>query len=435
MKKIFTFAAVAAVVLSSCAKIETVKVVSENEAINFGVYVPNSLTKAGSDNVLTNTELQSTGFGVFAAYSPNGTYNSSSSKMDFMWNQPVEYSASAWSYSPVKYWPNQTGTDAVSTPAVDVLSFFAYAPFVDPANNGTFSPAETGGITGITANTEPGDPKVSYVCDPAHPVDLCWGVVETDGNWATAANDSPNTVTAGKPYLNLVKPKGTPKVKFLFKHALAKLVVDVKTLEAGAGTSNIGVDNGGKADGSRIFIKSLTINGTDIYNSGTLNLNNTTVNTPLWEVANDATAGTEFVVDITSNTKLYNNTDPTTVTWDEDGWVSATKPGVTSTAVELYSGMAIPTVVKNSVSSSAALTSVNIVYDVITKDDRLEKGLSVIENNITKTISAAGFDALQAGYVYTLHLQLGMKTVDVDADITGWDESTNETDVDLPLNN
>ena len=48
MKKIMTLAAVAALVLSACAKIETEKPVID-EPINFSAYSGNALTKAGAD--------------------------------------------------------------------------------------------------------------------------------------------------------------------------------------------------------------------------------------------------------------------------------------------------------------------------------------------------------------------------------------------------
>ena len=419
MKKSMIIAAVAALALCACTKVESYQNTTEENEISFGVYVPKAVTKAGSTAVLNDaTALQAAHFGVFAAHSTGtpGAYGASDT-MDFMWNQEVTYSG-GWQYSPVKYWPNQHGTAAVSTP-VDKLSFFAYAPYVEatPAD-GTITSNNTWGITAFTSNTATGDPKVTYVCDATHPVDLLWGVIDESKNWKDA-NSTNLALTAGLPYLNLIKPYGTTKVKFLFKHALAKIVVDVKTVEDGAGISNIGVD-----DGTRIFIESLTLTGSSIYNSGVLNLNNTVANTPKWEVSGSPT--TTFVVNIEDKDQLYVASTPSA--WDNNWNSTGTgKTGVTTTIATLYTGIAIP-------NSGTSLDSVTIVYDVITKDANLAGGVSVIKNTITKDVTPAAFDNLQAGNVYTLHLQLGMRTVDIDAEITDWVSTVNTT-VDLPANN
>ena len=118
MKKSLIFAATAAVVLSACAKVDTYKV-SEQEAVSFGVYAGKAATKAvsGTDyGTVTTTSLQgsSNGFGVFGYYTDAANY-ASNTKANFMYNQQVTYSGSAWTYSPVKYWPNEHGKKAVST--------------------------------------------------------------------------------------------------------------------------------------------------------------------------------------------------------------------------------------------------------------------------------------------------------------------------------
>lgn len=434
MKKFYLIAAAAAAVLAAgCAKNEVIQNQGPGDAVSFGVYVPKTVTKAGATEVIDLAQLKSSGFGVFAAYSPGtpGAYNPSSSKMDFMWNQQVSWSDEKWVYSPVKYWPNQHGATSISK-ETDKLSFFAYGPYVQatPAD-GSIATNNTWGITEFSGNNADGDPRVSYVCNSEHPVDLVWGVIN-DGttSWPSSVGD-PLTLTPGLTYKNLIKPIGTPKVHFNFKHALAKIVVDVATIENGDGVSNIAIaDDGDKATGTRIYIRSLTITGSNIYNSGTLNLNNTETGVPLWEVAGDAASS--FALDITTKSQLYIAEKPTS--WDDSGWKVAIKKGVCSTPTTLVEGMAIPKN-KNGVAdpASPSITTVNIIYDVITKDTNLVGNVSVIENNITKTIETDGFDAISAGKVYTIHLRLGMKTVDFDAEVTTWDTSL-VTNVDLPAN-
>ena len=146
MKKSMILAAVAALVLCACAKVETVKPVVD-EPVSFGVYVPKT-TKAGTPGTITTNgaestvSLQTEGFGVFATYSDGGDYAATIGP-NFMYNTKV--STAAWTYSPVKYWPNETINDnnGASGPAnADKLSFLAYAPWVNHK--------EAYGSTGIT---------------------------------------------------------------------------------------------------------------------------------------------------------------------------------------------------------------------------------------------------------------------------------------------
>ena len=74
--------------------------------------------------------------------------------------------------------------------------------------------------------------------------------------------------------------------------------------------------------------------------------------------------------------------------------------------------------------------NVNIVYDVITKDDALDGGFSKVQNNVTKKI---GLD-FDNGKAYTLKLILGVTSVKLDAEVKPW-EIQGATPVDLPRNN
>ena len=220
MKKTIILAAAAALFLASCAKIEknpaTGAATADNLAMDFGVYVP-KVTKAGSAGEMNNAKLQSTGFGVIA-YAKEGTYDGST-KPTFMYNQLVEYSAPNWTYSPIKYWPNQLtddgvtdGQSAVSKKAYTV-SFFAYAPYVASASGSE-------GIIAMSAASATGDPTITYKVsdDLDKNVDLVWGT--SDGNTWTNVAGGDNTAALGLPYLNLQKPAIGTKVNFKFYHAL-----------------------------------------------------------------------------------------------------------------------------------------------------------------------------------------------------------------------
>lgn len=74
-------------------------------------------TRAG---VIDDSNLSS--IGVFACYTGQSSWSESTSKSNFMYNQPVNKTGDIWTYTPVKYWPNTEG---------DKLSFFAYAPHAE----------------------------------------------------------------------------------------------------------------------------------------------------------------------------------------------------------------------------------------------------------------------------------------------------------------
>ena len=64
------------------------------------------------------------GFGIMGYFTGQETFDNVKNTVTagYMYNQAVEYDSktSAWTYSPVKYWPNRDG---------DKISFFAYAPY------------------------------------------------------------------------------------------------------------------------------------------------------------------------------------------------------------------------------------------------------------------------------------------------------------------
>ena len=303
-KSLFFVAAVSALMLTACSSENEVlqsaaQQQSEPKELGFDVYTQNAtnVTRAGRTNIMDNSTLQKTGFGVFG-YQDEGTpgaYNKSTSDPDFMWNQQVNYISNAWSYSPLKYWPNETAHDSQSTQAqmpdianhnkVEVLSFFAYAPWVKAAADGTVSkiaPNEADAdksITELTSNATAGDPKITYVVatDPSQSVDLLWGVAPVGGLTYTAVDGNTVTIVEGMPLIDLKKPAVNTSMKFLFQHALARLGVKV-VLAADQ------VSAGGTFDvaNNKVTIESIAITG-NFSTTGTLNLNNTAPNKALWE--------------------------------------------------------------------------------------------------------------------------------------------------------
>ena len=297
---------------------------AEAKAVGFDIYTPQTgnVTRSGRVNIMDNSTLQITGFGVFG-YQTDGDYTAGTSLPNYMWNQQVNYNTTnvGWYYAPLKYWPNETGHDSQSTAAgmptaptganVDKLTFFAYAPWVQGtpgtgAVTSVYTDVEAGtavGITKLTANTgklgdaATADPKIHYVvaADPSQSVDLLWGVAPVGNLSYTNVTGEQTTVTAGNPLINLLKPAVNTNMKFLFQHALARLGVKV-VLAADQ------VLPGGSFDvaNTKVTIEKIEIKG-NFGTEGTLNLNNTSkgLNTANWENLTTA-ASTPFTINATN---------------------------------------------------------------------------------------------------------------------------------------
>jgi len=285
MKKIFFFAAAAAM-MAACSETDQLALTQESQTqqdkgIQFSVYTNRAMTRAGQEKSLNTDALkQGDGIGVFAYHTNNSKYDERTSLPNFMYNQNVKYTGNGWTYEPVKYWPNEFGSNALSED-IDYVTFFAYAPYVavDPTTGipkvdlsefdkegsrfaddfakylgykeGITEFKETEkyqsdadakealkmlyakqiqdkNITSITRNGDKGDPIVRYVVDtnPQKSVDLLWGVAADDNFQGLA--DGQAQIKAGNCYLNLSKQIGvTDSIKWKFYHALAKLNVQI----------------------------------------------------------------------------------------------------------------------------------------------------------------------------------------------------------------
>jgi hypothetical protein len=311
MKKVFLFAAIAALFAACSSKDELVKDDStqqpqlEKGAIGFDVYIQKATTRAGWAGSLTTTELQKTdlepykvanGFGVFGYYTDNNEYEQRSVP-NFMYNQQVTWKSTTpqgWEYNPVVYWPNEYGSNATSDDQ-DKLTFFAYAPYVkvvptsgkvartttDPDADDT-KYQESYGITGMTKNTTQGDPILKYIAsfDNTKSVDLCWGVADKgDGAaWNIVQTGNPQTeIKDGMPWIDLERPAGVDqKVRFTFKHATAQMRVSI---DADIDVDGRGHDNP-LTKKTRIWVREVKFKGFTM--KGSLNLNNEDPSIPKW---------------------------------------------------------------------------------------------------------------------------------------------------------
>ena len=411
------------------------------QPVSFDVYVNRNTTRGGATGMINDlATLKTAGFGVFAYYTDNHLYNQLALP-NFMYNQQVVWASSSWTYSPVKYWPNETGPDAQSEDT-DYLTFFAYAPYaaVDAVTGrADTDPAETAppsGITALTRAKDSGDPLVRYCAslDPTKAVDLCWAT----------------------PHLDQQKPAIDYKVNFAFQHALAALNVqiDADIDVVSHATSTL--------DGStRIWVRSITFEG--FATKGQLNLNDgkwygldcdcdlTSKPVTIYDGRRDGHEGVSASLNETPTglnpdiVQFYSYDDLNLGTYEwEAKYPSSTKPtGVTNTPVNLFN----PTEVSGDAATLRAAPvfvlptndplKVTIEYDVETCDPKLKSDFladgktpgSRIKNILTAAISPA--IRIVAGKKYTINLHLGMTSVKASATIETW-KVGDSASVDVP---
>ena len=173
---------IAQLVLSGCAGegVEETSSSSSSE-INFDAYLGrNASTRAGVTDIasLKGTDFNS-GFGVFARY--NHTNGTISSLMD---NEHVTWKGDHWGYTNTRYWPNEGSVD-----------FYAFAPYLENVE--------------LVKDPKSNDANPTYIefISSTSSVDLVWG--------AKTGKTAPTSQTPDS------------KVKFQFKHALARLAFDI----------------------------------------------------------------------------------------------------------------------------------------------------------------------------------------------------------------
>ena len=387
-----------------------------------------------------------------------------------MWNQQVTYSSN-WTYSPLKYWPNESSNSSTNVDGSDAgtdythggnVSFFAYAPYVTKEN----AEAADEGIVGISANNAKGDPIITYTVPTSanSVVDLLWGTVgessgyttgETilgGGNAGVAHNGSANAASypyailsdGGSGYTlnaDLTKQKTTGKVGFAFKHALAKvggfeglkIQTDVDAVSGGALAQTVDGE-GNVTDGTKVTVKSITIvaksknsTGTNYYDTqkGEFNLA-----TGKWNIIGTTTGAPAQTTYIISGDKLNTKIKNVVGNWD-----AQPSRGVYETAQNVYASAAEETDPIIFIPGTKPELTVTINYMVRTKDGNLSAGYTEVEQNITKTITFT--NAVELNKYYTLVIHLGLTSVKFTAEVSNWADGGSDTTgskVDLPIN-
>ena len=550
MSRVLTVALSAATLaFSSCADSD---VVSENgtldvndtdatSAIQFGTYLGQAATrvtttygtnyKGGSITNNGTHKLHDAQFAVFAYYTGvddintwggwNGTAAApveiSNKSPNFMYNQQMEWNTSvnAWTYDPVKYWPN--GIDAANTTgnpsntateatANQKLSFFAYAPYIkegsedytikayaDEFNDANVTSAistnatsDGEGIVAITKNDDPHDVKVKYIlkqADEEHAVDLLWGLrgqksYKQTNNTANTINDA----DLGKVYnTDLTKQTVSEKVKFLFKHALARVGGSTKSTETASGNQicglqvvvDIDANSNDAAKGldnqayylnssfnkekTLVTIKSVKIEDAYTYTHGTASTSDDThsdfltsgwfdIMNGTWKATSSAgetsssgtVTNTGATYNVTANTEsgTFNLSDEIKEIGVGDGmktlattgltWSTSKPTGVpTGTPVNVYADENVPGLLLIPGTNGNTLY-VTVNYIVRTADPKLKDGYTNVEQVITNKVTLDG-SVLKSNKYYTLVMHLGLTSVKFEAVVADWQNTDNAT--------
>lgn len=370
--------ACAALTMTSCSNDEIGgNNTKQGDPIEFGVYLGRDAQ--GSRGTIIATE-NLTKFGVSAYYLTSVT-------PDFMYNQAVNKSGDAWTYSPVKYWPTMENYG---------ITFYAYAPHTDDANGFIKLPDNNGiGVPVINVSLPTGDnadlkQMVDFVTDEEY------HQMKTNGN---------NT---------------SDKITFTFNHKMTRIGLK----------ANVSKDvyNTDAANKTKVVIRSIELNaGGEFYTSAKYKYT---------EHITSISSNPEYWYDQKGDVKLNLKS---ILNWSTD-WaisgkkiISSTNQGIAlegTSAVDLFNTgqylFLIPAPKETGLTKNS--TSATITYDIITEDSNLEDGYS--KTSATKTVYLpAGI--MQQGKAYNLTFTIAVDQVKLDATVEDWKTATN-SDIDVP---
>lgn len=328
-------------------------------------------------------------------------------KPTFMFNQKVTYdnANSVWTYSPVKYWPNDTQAK---------VSFFAYAPYES---------SETGSRVGIVTSkiTETGTPKITFTLKPADKLDEMVDLV------VATAKDKSQTADA---------------IQFDFAHILSRIAFKAK----------LGADYAG-LDGTEsfIYITHMWIVGKTQTNSLSIltpkleaNAKSKFYTTATWKDLkwdySDATIANE---DYSLNSLMKMETDKITEIWDGSGGTTTGEKQVAG--IKLYNTVGhkevdlfkdnhfLYLIPVNETSATAASNlgsnedeiQIGFHYDIVTKD---KSSTSVSPKYLVSHIESKV--SLKAGHMkrntkYSYTFTINLKEIKVSAaNVAPWGEDS-----------
>lgn len=358
-----------------------------NNAIEFSTYLGrNAQGSRGTETNDVSIKSKNGGFGVLAYYTENANFSADTNKPNFMWNQKVTYSNSAWSYTPVKYWPTKVG---------DKVSFFAYAPYVENGNNN---------VIVLSGNSVAGAPTATITLpdDPSKTIDFVAAVQmnKTHDNSASANNN----------------------VSFTLKHEMTRVKVQAKL------DKSVYSDTDAKHK-TFVVIKNVKFNDKgQFYKSGTYTFSTDDSKRGTWATTDNATA---YSLDL--NKVMKKETIKVTDAKGESGSGDYQKGEdgiklVNTDPVSLFKDdqylFLIP--VANLIDGKATAT---IEYDIVTEDSRLAVGYSC--TNATKTVKLPA-GTLQQGKSYNYTFIINLDEIVLDATVEQWDETASGNDINVP---
>lgn len=387
MKKILTLTAVAAAaMLTSCTSDEIAQT-EETEDIPVA-FEPYTVRTRANDAIDTEA-LKTRGFGVFAYHQGTLSFNqyfTTSSEPNFMKNELVTYqeASESWVYSPVKYWSNNLD---------DKHSFFAYAPYYLPDGiHKTLGHNYPASLSLVLEGTNDG-PAIYYVAPDNldKVVDLCWGEYKD-----------------GKAVIDRVKPDVNDKMKFTFKHGLARINFNAQiwTDEVRGDYTHPteGTPNWLLNEGTTITIKSIKLIG-KMGTNGYLRLYDGNWN---------ATYVSNKQVEMGDFFKKGINSCPCAYVLDN----VKGEQELFGSAGDYY------TVIPGSE------YRIQIVYDVVTTDAKLDGGNSTVTNTYVTEQSYK----MEAGKAYSFHLNIGMTSIKFEAEVNDWNLIPEYEEIDVPGN-
>lgn len=380
-KKLFLgLMAAAAVSFTACQKDEVLNEVPQDQPIEFGTYIGrDAQTKA---SVINLDALKEKGFGVFAYYTGQNSYDEANSTPNFMYNEQITWSTNAWTYNPVKYWPNNPN---------DKVSFFAYAPYAATNNDSKIK------FNLVDADTK-GDFEVKYV------------IPET-------VTEQIDLLYANNNNINKTKQSITGNINFQFKHALSRVGFKVESVIDEVNNQNNGAtpdtDNQNKdyiaTNATIVKVEEVElIANNKFFASGDLNLNGGT-----W-------------------TKTYADRTHASYKLGSSNFEATVADNVTKSAQLLNKADSYMMLIPANLTDATEGIKIRVKYTVTTTDAKLPNGKSEIVNDITSESFAFNFDQ---GKAYNFVLHLGMTSVKLTADVEGWDPADGtDVVVNVPIN-
>lgn len=355
-----------------------------NNAIEFSTYLGrNAQGSRGTET--STTSIQTSGFGVLAYYTEQKNFGNNN-KPNFMWNQKVTYSNSAWSYTPVKYWPTKVG---------DKVSFFAYAPYVENGKNNVIE---------LSGNSVAGAPtaKITLPDDLSQTIDFVAAVKmnKTHDNTENANNN----------------------VSFTLKHEMTRVKVQAKL-------DSLVYDANDAKKKTFVVIRDVKFNTKlYFYKSGiyTFSISTDDNQRGTWAPVTDDSKTTSLDLNEAMATEPIKAKDANS--GDYMTGVNGVKL-VDTTANPLFKNKEYLYLIPVPVDGGDGLTA-TIKYDIVTEDSKLVAGYSC--TSATKTVSLPA-GAFQQGKSYNYTFIIKLDEIVLNATVNEWDETASSNDgIDIP---